>query len=73
MTRRRQGTSSLRRKREQKAQAEIQRLQATVGELMHLVGCTIEALEYFETDDGHAELIRAGLTAEYKRITEAEP
>lgn len=53
-----------------KAQADVKRLRQSVGELMHLIGSAIEALEFFDSDDGHAELIRAGIVAEYTRITE---
>lgn len=63
-------TSRTRKRPRGKAQAEIKRLKQTVGELMYLIGCAIEALEFFESDDGHAFLIREGLAAEYKRITE---
>ena len=55
-----------------RAIAENTRLRDQVGELCHLVGCAIEALEYFDSDDGHAELIKCGIVAEYRRIRKDE-
>jgi len=40
--------------------------------LCYLVGCAIEALGFFDSDDGHAELIRAGIASEYARITKED-
>jgi hypothetical protein len=38
------------------------------GQLAYLVGCVIEALEFYDSDDGHNELVSAGVAAELKRI-----
>lgn len=51
---------------------EVKHLREQLCECYHLIGCAIEALEIFPVNDGHAELIRAGLTAEYRRIREDE-
>lgn len=53
---------------EAQLRTRIQQLEQQNGLLCHLVGCTIEAFEYFDSDDGHAELIRAGIVATYKEI-----
>lgn len=50
---------------------EYARLQTRAALLVHLVGCVIEALEAYDSDDGHNELVLAGITAEFRRI-EAE-
>lgn len=42
------------------------------GRLRWLVGCVIEALEYADSDDGHLELILAGVVGEYRDITKGD-
>ena len=37
-------------------------------QLRHLVGCAIESLQSYVSDDGHNELVLAGLTAELRRL-----
>jgi hypothetical protein len=38
------------------------------AELTWLVGCVVEALDAYDSDDGHNELVRVGIAAELKRI-----
>ena len=40
--------------------------------LRYLVGCVIKALGFFDSDDGHAALIRAGVVSELKDITKCD-
>ena len=36
--------------------------------LRHLVGCVIETLQSYDADDGHNEVVLAGIVAEFKAI-----
>lgn len=47
------------------------KLSYAASELRILLGSVIEALEHYDSDDGHNALVMAGVTAEYKRIEDA--
>jgi hypothetical protein len=45
-----------------------QRLLDASTELRMLVGCVIEALEFYGSDDGHNEIVLAGIVARSRAI-----
>lgn len=48
--------------------AAFRRLSDRAAQLVWLVRCVVQALECYDSDDGHNELVCAGIAAELRRI-----
>lgn len=42
--------------------------QEYANQLQFLIGCTIEALEFYDSDDGHNQMVLWGLAARYREL-----